>query len=56
MHCRKMAATAPQFLAVEFERLAQKWAQLADDLEQSNFIEDRLDVGVMVEGRVLRRA
>ena len=35
MHCRRMAATAPQALAMEFERLAQTWARLADDLERA---------------------
>ena len=35
MHCRGMAATAPKALAEEFERLAQTWARLADDLERA---------------------
>ena len=33
MHCRRMALSAPQTLAIEFERLAQMWAQIADDLQ-----------------------
>jgi hypothetical protein len=40
MHCRRMAAIAPQALAMEFERLAQTWARLADDLERAQaFVE-----------------
>jgi hypothetical protein len=35
MHCRRKAAIAPQALAMEFERLAQTWARLADDLERA---------------------
>ena len=35
MHCRRMAVSAPQTLAIEFERLAQIWAQIADDLQRS---------------------
>jgi hypothetical protein len=34
-HCRKMAAEAPPGLAHEFERLAQTWVRLADDLERA---------------------
>jgi hypothetical protein len=30
-----MAAIAPQALAMEFERLAQTWVRLADDLERA---------------------
>jgi hypothetical protein len=30
-----MAAAAPQALAMEFERLAQTWERLADDLERA---------------------
>ena len=33
MKCRRMAVSAPQTLAIEFERLAQIWAQIADDLQ-----------------------
>ena len=36
MHCRRMAAIAPQALAMEFERLAQTWARLADELERAH--------------------
>ena len=35
MHCRRMAAIAPQALAMEFERLAQTWARLAEELERA---------------------
>jgi hypothetical protein len=34
MHCHRMTVSAPQTLAIEFERLAQIWAQIADDLQR----------------------
>jgi len=40
MHCCRMAAIAPQALAMEFERLAQTWARLADDLERAQAFTD----------------
>jgi hypothetical protein len=42
MHCRRMAATAPKALAIEFERLAQTWERLADDLERAQAFTESL--------------
>jgi hypothetical protein len=42
MHCGRMAAAAPKALAMEFERLAQTWERLADDLERAQAFTESL--------------
>jgi hypothetical protein len=56
MHCRRMAAIAPQALAMEFERLAQTWARLADDLERAQALTESPPESLGNVGAVRQRA
>jgi len=51
-----MAAIAPQALAMEFERLAQTWARLADDLERAQALTESPPESLDKLGAVRQRA